>query len=310
MSKAGDPRLGDLFLLADVKGKVRKDCINVAMIGYPCDDGVERNNGRVGAKNGPQVIWSRLPKLGPLINPELQINICNLNLVDRGNVPVFESLEETHVMLTKAIKSTIDDGFIAVVVGGGNDQSYCNAKGLMNSLQSGNIGVVNIDAHLDVRPLLDGNLAHSGSPFRQLLQDEVFKRDDGRFCEFSVQGNQSSAEHAQFVKDNGGDIIWLSQVRYNAVKEFEKVLNSFGQRDVFISFDIDSIQSSDCPGVSCPATIGLSSQDALDICFAAGRHENTRMLDLSEFNPEIEKHRTGTLVCNMIYYFLMGLSKR
>lgn len=32
------------------------------------------------------------------------------------------------------------------------------------------VGVVNIDAHLDVRPLKDGKV-HSGSPFRLLLED-------------------------------------------------------------------------------------------------------------------------------------------
>lgn len=30
---------------------------------------------------------------------------------------------------------------------------------------------MNIDAHFDVRPLLSENRAHSGSPFRQLLED-------------------------------------------------------------------------------------------------------------------------------------------
>jgi hypothetical protein len=32
------------------------------------------------------------------------------------------------------------------------------------------LGVINIDAHLDVRPKKD-NLVHSGSPFRLLLED-------------------------------------------------------------------------------------------------------------------------------------------
>lgn len=53
-------------------------------------------------------------------------------------------------------------------IGGSNDQSYPNAKALMESYPSSRIGVINIDAHFDVRPLKEG-LAHSGSPFRQLL---------------------------------------------------------------------------------------------------------------------------------------------
>jgi formiminoglutamase len=44
-----------------------------------------------------------------------------------------------------------------VVIGGGNDQSYPNAAGLLDTCAPGTaLGVVNIDAHLDVRPLKDG----------------------------------------------------------------------------------------------------------------------------------------------------------
>jgi arginase family enzyme len=48
------------------------------------------------------------------------------------------------------------------------------------------VGVINIDAHFDVRPLLADNKAHSGSPFRQLLEDARF--DGHYFLEFASQG--------------------------------------------------------------------------------------------------------------------------
>lgn len=309
-SKPGDPRLTDLLSSADHN---EEGITRVGILGYPCDIGVERNNGRPGAKRGPDVIRNRLPKLGPLVNPEFEIDLrCKLSLEDRGNALVTDSLEENHQVLTERVENVLKEKDVLIVVGGGNDQSYCNARGLMNHLKTGAIGVVNIDAHLDVRPLIDGKLAHSGTPFRQLLTDSDFTKDkDGKFVEFAIQGNQSSAEHAQFVRDSGGDVIFLSKVKKSgAQKSFQTVLESFEKRDVFVSFDIDSIEGAVCPGVSCPAVIGLSAQDALDICFNAGKHPNTRMLDLSEFNPNIEEYRTGTLVCNMIYYFLMGIASR
>jgi len=308
MSKSGDPRIGDLLKKCLDSGSGQGLC-KVALLGYPCDEGVKRNNGRVGAKFGPSCVRKILPKLGPLINPEFNIDLRNIHLEDRGNIDVAESLEENHVRLTASVKSVLDDGFIGIIIGGGNDQSYCNANALMQLLPDvGNIGVVNIDAHLDARPLLDGKLAHSGSPFRQLLTDPIF---NGVFYEFAVQGNQCSAEHAEFVQQNGGNLIWLSQVKKNgALSEFSNVLNAFEGRNAFISFDIDSISGADCPGVSCPAVIGLSAQEALDIAFAAGQHPHTRLLDLSEYNPTIEEDRTARLVSNIIYYFLMGVSSR
>jgi len=307
MSKAGDPRIGDL-LKTCLESRSIENLTKVAILGYPCDEGVKRNNGRVGSKFGPTCLRKLLPKLGPLVNPEFKTDIRNIYLVDEGNVEITDTLEENHKQLTDSVNSLLTDGFIGIIVGGGNDQSYCNARALMQLPNQGNVGVVNIDAHLDARPLLEGNLAHSGSPFRQLLTDPTF---NGVFYEFAVQGNQCSADHAEFVQQKGGNLIWLSAVKKNgALNEFTNVLNAFETRDTFVSFDIDSIRGADCPGVSCPAVIGLSSQEALDIAFAAGSHPHTKLLDLSEFNPTIEEDRTARLVSNIIYYFLMGVSSR
>jgi formiminoglutamase len=55
-------------------------------------------------------------------------------------------------------------------MGGSNDQSYPNVRALLEVFPKSQIGVINIDSHFDVRPLKEG-LAHSGSPFRQMLEN-------------------------------------------------------------------------------------------------------------------------------------------
>ena len=85
--------------------------------------------------------------------------------------------------------------------------------------------------------------------------------------------------------------------------------DNYNNKSVFLSFDIDSIKGSECPGVSCPCSIGLSSEYALKICFLAGKSNKIGMFDISEFNPIAENSITPRLIVNMIYYFLMGLSQ-
>lgn len=54
----------------------------------------------------------------------------------------------------------------SVVVGGGNDQSFPNACGLLSSLpESCHLCVINIDAHLDVRPLTVADQVSSMATF-------------------------------------------------------------------------------------------------------------------------------------------------
>lgn len=63
-------------------------------------------------------------------------------------------------------------------------------------------------------------------------------------------------------------------------------------------------------GVSSPANVGLTAQEALDICYFAGQNRKVCLFDLSEFNPLVEDYRTGKLVTTMFYYFALGLTQR
>ena len=110
-------------------------------------------------------------------------------------------------MRTK-VGTILGGGAIPFVVGGGNDQSYPNGSALLDHAKgyvcaqspplspNSKVGIINIDAHLDVRPLKDGK-THSGSPFRQLLEDERFSGKN--FVEFAAQGNQCSADHVAYI---------------------------------------------------------------------------------------------------------------
>lgn len=175
------------------------------------------------------------------------------------------------------------------------------------------ISVVNIDAHLDVRPLKDEK-AHSGSPFRLLLEDNQFTKTSSRFVEFAAQGSQCSMEHARFVTEKHGQVIcWLSNLRRDSnisiAERFVGLLEEL-PGNVFISFDLDSIQGSDAPGVSCASPTGLTAQEALEISFETGKCSKVQLFDVSEYNPLVEDYRTGRLVAMMFYYFCMGLACR
>lgn len=254
---------------------------------------------------GPVYLREHLRKVGPLINPEFDIDLSDARLTDFGDVTGWHTLEELHELLEARVAEVLTTQHCPLVCGGGNDQSYRNARGLMRFLGHGRIAVINVDAHLDARPALEGGLAHSGSPFRQLLCDPDFQ---GQFVEFAAQGSQCSKSHADFVREKGGRIVWLRELQERKPSTvFKEILTGFPKEmPVFLSFDIDAIASAHCPGVSCPATIGLSAQDALDICFEAGAHRTVQLVDFSEYNPKIEAYRTGRLLANMMYYFMMG----
>lgn len=83
---------------------------------------------------------------------------------------------------------------IGFVIGGSNDQSYPNVRALLHTHPTSRIATINIDAHFDVRPLKEGK-AHSGSPFRLMLEDPLFCKNNSRFVEFACKGASCSNEH-------------------------------------------------------------------------------------------------------------------
>ena len=275
-----DPRLGDLIVDSNP---------DITLIGFASDQGCIDNGGRPGAKEAPHEVFKFLPRVGVLDNREFNINLSNIRLSIKGIV-------NTHSDLKQMVSEACQDS-IPIIVGGSNDQSFPNALGLISKYP--NLDVINIDAHLDVRP----GKGHSGSPFQQLLNCPQFQ---GNFYEYATQGSQSSGAHVDFVKSKGGVIIWLNTITSSTFKE----IISMGSNPLFVSFDIDSIRSCEAPGVSCPGTMGLTAEEALMICFTSGASKRVVALDISEFNPKIENNITLRLVTQMIYYFILGFRIR
>jgi formiminoglutamase len=309
-----DPRLGDLF----ERGGGRLAAGGVGLVFFPNDEGVRRNGGRPGAAHGPRVFWKLLQRTGTLVNAELGIDLSEVAVATVGSQlpPVQpQSLEEEHELLRARVASVLAAGALPFVVGGGNDQSYPNARAALD--HGLKLACVNIDAHLDVRPLKEGR-AHSGSPFRQLLEDPRFA---GRnFVEFASQGAQCSAQHAAYVAQSGGRVMWLGHLRQRGVAAaFEEALAGLdSDTSIFISFDLDAVAGEHAPGVSAPGVVGLSAAEALQLCFVAGANPRVALFDLSEFNPLAEPgldadnpgYRTGKLVAAMFYNFLLGFNTR
>jgi formiminoglutamase len=300
---ADDPRLADIIHPGQ-EG-------DVVLLGFPCDTGVEINGGRPGARHGPGKFRSWIRSYGTADNPEMGIDLSTITLADAGDIPADLLLDQSHTALTKQTAAIIQKGGIPFVVGGGNDQSYPNARALLDSKPDTPVGVINIDAHLDVRPLKDGQ-AHSGSPFRLLLEDSRFS--GSQFIEFAAQGSQVSREHARYVKDKEGHIIWYSEVSRGdaAAQAFRNALGRLAWEcdSLFVSFDLDSIRASDAPGVSCPGIMGLRAKEAFEMAFNAGAHPKVDLFDLSEYNPLIEEERTGRLAVGIFYHFCLGVASR
>ena len=316
--KQDDPKLGSI-LKQGLSG-------DIVTIGFPFDEGVIRNGGRAGTSQGPDRFRFFLSRIGPIVNPEFNLNLSSLQISDFGNISASD-FDSSHASLKSTSQSVLDQGKIAMVIGGGKDQSWSNGLAFLEHCKNSNTKpiIVNIDAHLDVRGLNDQGLVHSGCAFRLLLEHPDYKERGGSFLEFASQGSQCAMSHVNFVREAGGELVWMRDIRRTGVEQGERegIITQGGTAfrryleglaadcKVFVSFEIDAIAARDCPGVSCPSVDGgLTSEEALEIMMIAGRDSRVCIVDLSEYSPQVEEYLTGRLLANLVYYFYMGYAQR
>ena len=135
----------------------------LTLLGFASDEGVRRNQGRVGAAKGPDHIRQAL-----------------VNLPWRGQTPVWDSgniacpgndLEQAQQGYARQVSVLLNQGQMVAGLGGGHEIGWGSYLGLMLHLQgqpTRNVGIINFDAHFDLRLPEAG--ASSGTPFWQAAE--------------------------------------------------------------------------------------------------------------------------------------------
>ena len=154
--------------------------LGFAFIGFCCDEGVKRNKGRIGAAKGPKSIRRELANLPCCFSKEVK-------LFDAGNISCENStLEESQNLLSKAVEKILSLNLFPIVLGGGHEIAFGHYNGISNyftkKTAKPNIGIINFDAHFDLRPYPNGG--SSGTMFRQIA--DICKEQDLKYSYFCI----------------------------------------------------------------------------------------------------------------------------
>ncbi len=304
-----DLRIADLLQLGDAEIDLKEsgEEPSFVMIGCPVDEGVIRNGGRPGASQAPPLIRKYLSKMTPPVDMwDAFVDVLRRGR-DVGDIPQGR-MEEMQEELASRIAPWIARKVPVIVLGGGHETTYGHSRAYRKAQQPHHI--LNIDAHCDVRPLENG-AGHSGSPFRQILEDE-----ESRCLSYHVMGLQPQSvarEHLEYIRSVGGEFAFADQTGTKSVLEKLRKLN--GGRDdgpaVLLTLDMDSVDQSQAPGVSAPCASGLSKSVLLEAARAAGENGSVLSLDVVEVNPFFDRDdQTSRLAALVVWYFLLGLCLR
>jgi len=294
---ANDVRLGEIvsFEIKDYETS------EIVILGCPQDDGVARNNGRLGARLAPDEIRRQFYKL-----TNFGINV---KIFDGGSTIIQATLEKTHDVQTNIVKQILKDGKTLIVLGGGNDISYADGKAVAEVFGSENWTAINIDAHFDVRA---DKIRNSGTPYRQLLEEKLL--NPKQFYELAWQPQANSPIYFEYLQNLGVNLISLEEIQDSELKiedYFTDVLSTLNSRlSTFFGFDVDTVRAADAPGVSAPSPIGLSAREFVALAKLAGANKQTKLIEFTEVNPLFDiDNRTTKLVAVALHKFCSAIKK-
>lgn len=295
---ADDPRVGHLIGQA----KLEPMRARAAIVGFPVDEGVRRNGGRVGAAAGPDAIRDRLFRLTPDARNHAAMVELLRHTVDLGNLAVAGDLEADQAKLGHVLAPLLKANVFVVVLGGGHETAFGHFLGYAEA--GLDVSIMNWDAHPDVRPLKEGK-GHSGSPFRQALE-----HPSGRCKGYRVAGLQPSSvahPHLEYLYANGHGFAWIDELSLAAVEE----ILAEAESRTFVSFDLDTVDSAAAPGVSAPSIGGLPAPLWLAAAELAGVNPQVHSIDVVELNPTLDPDGlTAKLAARTVWAALSGVARR
>ncbi|MBT8211134.1 MAG: formimidoylglutamase [Eudoraea sp.] len=271
-----------------------------ALLGYACDEGVRRNQGRVGAKEGPDAIKQELAKLPCPLS-------WDSTLVDVGAVSCpDQDLESAQAALSEKVKVLLDKGFFPLLLGGGHDIAYGHYSGIREHLgPDAEIGIINFDAHFDLRNNSGGN--NSGTPFYQIARKQKERNRPFHYLCLGIREEANSGELFNTAREF--DIDWVTNDTFNLQHtEFlrDQIRDFLEKVDrVYLTIDLDGFSSAYAPGVSAASPFGFTPEIALwtlQIIIASGKLIS---MDLAEMNPVYDQDRkTAKLAAGILHHVL------
>ncbi len=269
------------------------------LLGFACDEGVHRNQGRVGAAGGPQSIrkaLARLPWHGNLVAESASDAIF-----DGGTIVFGDHCDSTHDAIDLAqvqqVLADVITGMLQVharplVLGGGHEVAFGSFLGLaqwaLQQPQLPKIAILNFDAHFDLcRPGAAGS--SSGTPFYQMAQ----------WCEeyqwpfhYGCLGISRWANtQALFERAKNWQVGFRldTQLTEGQMTDTIAWLDSFmAPVDwLYLSINMDVFPAAVVPGVSAPAPMGVSPGVVEHLIgYIRQRYGDKLMLvDVAELNP-------------------------
>lgn len=236
-----------------------------------------------------------------------------LTIRDAGDARVHVTdLAQSRAGIRDAVASVLThSGNAATIVMGGDHSISAPSIESFRAHVGGPVGLVQLDAHMDLRNLADGGLSN-GTPVRQLLESGTL---DGRnIVQVGLHAFANARAYRDVARDAGITQISAREVAHASPTAIvHQALNVASQHSsaIYVTLDMDVLDQAFAPGVPALVPGGMTSLQLFEMLLVLGSHPKVRALDIVEVDPSQDPRRaTVRVAVHALLTFLTGMALR
>jgi len=282
------------------------DPAGVALLGLASDAGVSRNRGRTGAAEGPTALRRALANLAWHGGDAAGV-------YDAGDVVCAgDALEDAQSDYGERLAALLHAGHFPIGLGGGHEIAWASYQGIARALAGDarleRLGIVNFDAHLDLRVPPSPGHGTSGTPFLQIA--EARQSAGLGFRYLCLGASEAANTPALFDRAARLGVEVVRDVDAEGAAAEAALLRFIADSSaVYLTFCLDVLPAAVAPGVSAPSGLGVALHRAVALLRSAlgacgrGRPGSKLLLaDVAELNPHHDPDgRTARTAARLVF---------
>ncbi|MDW7776386.1 MAG: agmatinase [Methanosarcinales archaeon] len=229
-------------------------------------------------------------------NVHFDIDISRIPIHDMGDVEIKENntVEQALTAVEKTVSTIIQDCKIPIMLGGEHSLTLPCVTASKNKYDD--MGVVVLDAHLDLRDRYEGEVNSHACISRHIIEDVT-----DRYVSIGIRSgtkDEYSLAKVQDITYYPADLVVEKGIAY-ILNELNGKLDT---QHLYLSLDMDAIDPAYAPALGTPEPFGLTDRHVLSVI-----HElapRSIGFDLVEIAPQFDSGNTAILGAKFIREFI------
>lgn len=239
---------------------------------------------------------------------EEDTDLKGIEITDLGDVEMHATdIVLSHRRIEEAVHALVskNPAMIPIFLGGDHSISAGTIQGFAGV--KGKIGVIQFDAHHDLRNVEDGGPTN-GTPFRRLLEGGVI--EGGNLIQIGIRNFVNSRPYREYAESMGVSFYTMKEVRTRPTEEIldEALAKLRGKVDaVYLSIDMDVLDQAYAPGCPAAGPGGMDIHTLISAISYLSRREEVKAVDIVEVDPRKDiREMTSRAAAYLILTFLAG----